>query len=72
MSTVDIQSWIATISDGGDTLQSFAWNKDNVLKEWPMAMIYAQMTLLTSATKRRIQFLSQELLFIATHSGWLR
>jgi hypothetical protein len=69
MGQPDIESWIATTSDEPEHLEPFTWNRENILKEWPMAMTYAQMILLTGKTRRRIQFLRDELFPIASHAG---
>jgi len=69
MGKAEIQSWISASSSEPEAVKMFAWNKDHVLEDWQMAIMYAQDTLLTSRTKRRIQFLREELLPIASIAG---
>ncbi|THH23082.1 hypothetical protein EUX98_g8100 [Antrodiella citrinella] len=41
------------------------WRRDDVLSDWPRVVELAQKKLLTSSTKLRVQFLKEELFFIA-------
>jgi hypothetical protein len=70
----EIQSWISTAvasNENDDTPDAFAWRTDNVLKDWPQAMTYAQGRLLTSKTRPRIQFLQEELLPLTKYAGMI-
>ena len=75
MGKTEIESWVASTSSALSDLDSAEksaipeWRRDDVLSDWPRAVELAQKQLLTSSTKRRVQFLREELLFIAKHVG---
>ena len=75
MGKTEIESWVASASsalsdlDGAEKSAIPEWRRDDVLSDWPRAVELAQKQLLTSSTKRRVQFLREELLFIAKHVG---
>ncbi|KAI0077211.1 ARM repeat-containing protein [Panus rudis PR-1116 ss-1] len=74
MGKAEIEAWIASTADGtdefDDTPQSGLpeWRRELVLSDWNNALEVAQKRLLTSSTKARIQFLKEELLFLARHA----
>jgi hypothetical protein len=45
------------------------WTRDLVQEDWQEAMQIAQRKLLTSSTRIRLQFLQEELLWLATNGG---
>ncbi|PCH35750.1 ARM repeat-containing protein [Wolfiporia cocos MD-104 SS10] len=70
MGKSEIESWIAstsTVSDEFDESQS-DWHREDVLLDWPKAWQVARTQLLSSSTKKRVQFLREELLFVAKHA----
>lgn len=76
MGKPDIESWIASTSTSPSTVDNensdgsaFGWRRELVLSDWQAAMSAARRRLLTSSTKIRIQFLKEELLYIAQHCG---
>ncbi|KAG1832884.1 armadillo-type protein [Suillus subalutaceus] len=54
--------------DGEDT-SGQSWTRDLVLEDWQKAMQIAQGRLLTSSTRIRLQFLQDELIWLATNGG---
>jgi hypothetical protein len=54
--------------DGEDT-SGKSWTRDLVQEDWQKAMQIAQGRLLTSSTRIRLQFLQEELLWLATNGG---
>ncbi|KAG1774599.1 armadillo-type protein [Suillus placidus] len=54
--------------DGEDT-SGQSWARDLVQEDWQKAMQIAQGRLLTSSTRIRLQFLQEELLWLATNGG---
>ncbi|KAG2360727.1 ARM repeat-containing protein [Suillus spraguei] len=54
--------------DGEDT-SGQSWTRDLVQEDWQKAIQIAQGRLLTSSTRIRLQFLQEELLWLATNGG---
>ncbi len=74
MGVSEIESWIAATNtteedDDEGTTACTAWRRENIMKDWPGAMLAAQTRLFTSSTKARRQFLREELLVLANHGG---
>ena len=75
MGKAEVEAWIASTSSGsGEYDESLRpglpeWHREAVLKDWAQALQVAQKRLLTSSTKSRVQFLKEELLFLAKHAG---
>lgn len=74
MAKSEIESWIASTSSIPDDNESDnsgppEWRRDLILTDWHEAMGVAQRRLYASSTKARIQFLREELLYIAKFGG---
>ena len=69
MSQSDIQSWISSSNVEDGVLQENAWQRDRVPTDWPFAMEYAQKVLLNGKTKARIEFLRNDISWLAKHAG---
>ncbi|CAL1711997.1 unnamed protein product [Somion occarium] len=74
MGRAEIESWIASTSSVSEEYDDSAksgpleWRRELVLTDWDQALQLAQNRLLASSTKARIQFLKEELLFLARHA----
>lgn len=75
MGKTEIENWIASTANGSDEYDDPTrpglpeWHRETVLTDWTQALQVAQKRLLTSSTKSRIQFLKEEILFLAKHAG---
>jgi hypothetical protein len=69
----DIESWlVSTIASNemdDEDKGGQMWTRDLVREDWQKAMQVAQGKLLTSSTRIRLQFLQEELLWLATNGG---
>ncbi|CCM02945.1 uncharacterized protein FIBRA_05060 [Fibroporia radiculosa] len=76
MGKSEIQSWIASTSTAADDDTEYGesspsrleWRRSDVLADWSRALEVARSRLLTSSTKKRLEFLSEELLVLAKHA----
>lgn len=72
MSKSEIQSWVSSAGGGDDGDQDEqVWQRDRVLNNWPRSIEYAQKVLLGQKTRRRVEFLKNEILSLAKHAGEL-
>ena len=69
MSKSDIQSWISSSNVDDGLQQENVWQRDRVPTDWPVAMEHAQMVLLNGKTKARIEFLRNDISWLAKHAG---
>ncbi|KAI0764358.1 ARM repeat-containing protein [Trametes elegans] len=72
MGRSEIESWIASTpaiydEDEEHTTAGPQWRRENIMKDWPGAMLAAQTRLFTSSTKARTQFLREEFSVLAKH-----
>lgn len=72
MSKAEIQSWI-TASEGADNdedeVPTFQWTDIHEESRWPTFLEYAKGKILTSSTKRRIEFLEERLTPLSLRGG---
>lgn len=69
MSKSEIQSWVSSSGDQDEDEDQEVWQRDRVLSDWPRSIEYAQKVLLGHKTKRRVEFLKNEILSLAKHAG---